>query len=112
MEGLREADEQQHLPLGYLARARLNFAHNRPKDAEEDLAEVLKVAEPSGMLLHLTDYHLVYAGYGVERGDRTAAKGHLDTARDLIARTGYHRRDEELKGLEGSLLDKEKTGKR
>ncbi len=112
-KGLEKADEQQHLPLGHLARARLSCAQNRPKDAEEDLAKVLKVAkEPSGMLLHLTDYHLVSAECSIRWGKFPDAKDHIEQARGLIEKTGYYRRSEELKRLESSLLDKEKTGKR
>ena len=62
------------------------------------------------MLLHLTDYHLVSAECSIKWGNRADAKDHLERARDLIEKTGYYRRSEELKDLESSLLDKEKTG--
>jgi tetratricopeptide (TPR) repeat protein len=112
LEGLQAADEQQHLPLGYLARAMLNCAEYRPKEAEEDLAKVRRVAEPSGMLLHLTDYYLVSAVCGLEWGRLSVVAEHLEKARSLIEKTGYDRRGKELKELEDRTARKDGLGKR
>ncbi len=58
---LRTAQAKDHLPRGLLARAAL---HRHTRDfarARQDLQEVFDIAEPSGMRLHLTDYHLEMA---------------------------------------------------
>jgi tetratricopeptide (TPR) repeat protein len=59
--GLRAAGTQDMLPRGLLARAAL-FRHTHDfARARQDLQEVFDIAEPSGMRLHLTDYHLEMA---------------------------------------------------
>ncbi|MEZ5536538.1 MAG: SEFIR domain-containing protein [Thiolinea sp.] len=58
---LRAAGQQDDLPRGLLARAAL---HRHTRDfarARQSLQEVFDIAEPSGMRLHLTDYHLEMA---------------------------------------------------
>jgi tetratricopeptide (TPR) repeat protein len=56
--GLQSAGAQHHLPRGLLARAAY-FRHTLAfPQAHQDLQEVFDLAEPSGMLLHLTDAHL------------------------------------------------------
>ncbi len=113
---LRAAGYQQMLPHGLLARATLyRHTHNFPL-AHQDLQEVFDIAEPSGMRLHLTDYHLEMArlllaesiapsplaGEGRDGGN-SAATQHITAAADLITATGYHRRDAELAELQKSL---------
>jgi hypothetical protein len=90
----------------------LNCAEYRPKEAEEDLAKVRRVAEPSGMLLHLTDYYLVSAVCGLEWGRLSVVAEHLEKARSLIEKTGYDRRGKELKELEDRTARKDGLGKR
>ncbi len=59
--GLRAAGRQDYLPRALLARAAL-FRHTHDfARARADLQEVFEIAEPSGMRLHLTDYHLEMA---------------------------------------------------
>ncbi|QTR49941.1 hypothetical protein [Candidatus Thiothrix anitrata] len=115
--GLREAGQQQYLPLGLLARAAL---HRHTRDfarARQDLQEVFDIADGSGMRLHLTDYHLEMARLLVAEslapcppcGGRVGEGGnsreaanlayHIAEAERLINETGYHRRDKELAEL-------------
>ena len=115
--GLRQAGQQDDLPRGLLARAALyrdtrNPGHDFTR-ARRDLHEVYDIAEPSGMQLHLTDYHLEMArllraerGCGVAPPDAvngskvlTLAE-HVDAAAQLIAETGYNRRLLELQELQ------------
>jgi hypothetical protein len=92
------------------------------------LDEVFDIAEPSGMRLHLTDYHLAMALLLVAEEENSPqspfckegskedagsvvppfAKGglggisfqaHIEAAARLITATGYHRRDVELAEL-------------
>jgi len=58
VDGLREAGQQQYLPLGLFTRATL-FRHQKEFfKSWADLDEALEIAEYGRMRLHLTDYHL------------------------------------------------------
>jgi hypothetical protein len=62
--------------------------------------EVFDIATQSDLLLHLTDYHLESCRLALAEGERGKAAEHLTSARELVAKTGYHRRDGEVKELE------------
>lgn len=79
-------------------RIRGNHGH-----AERDLAEVLRIAIRGGMGLHLADYHLESARLHLAQGNRDKAREHLATAKKMIERMGYHRRDKEANELEQQL---------
>ncbi|MGD8587323.1 MAG: hypothetical protein PVG22_00690, partial [Chromatiales bacterium] len=104
--GLRAAGQDDDLPRGLLTRATLHrLTHNFPQ-AQQDLQEVHDIAEPSGMRLHLTDYHLEAARLAHAMGEpQETVQHHLQAAADLIQQTGYHRRDEELAELQKKLGD-------
>jgi tetratricopeptide (TPR) repeat protein len=74
VEFLRRAGTLHHLPRALLARG-----------TPQDLDEVFRTANRSGMRLFLADYHL--------------ACGNLAEAEALIQETGYHRSDRELAEL-------------
>jgi hypothetical protein len=99
VEGLRRADAKEFMPLGFLARADLHTLTNDLPRARADLDEALTLAIRCGFRLHETDAHLGYARHLAE-SDPVRAREHLTLARNLIAATGYHRRDEELARLE------------
>jgi tetratricopeptide (TPR) repeat protein len=130
--GLRAAGQQIMLPRGLLARAALHRHSGDFARARQDLWEVFEIAEPSGMRLFLTDWHLEVARLLLEEnpprspffkgGDHSAntpktdrrvlpfEKGetegisyHIREAARLIAATGYHRRDPELAELQQQL---------
>lgn len=117
--GLREAGAQHHLPRGLLACAALHrdtrnsnhdFAH-----ARQDLQEVIDIAEPSGMRLHLTDYHLEMARLLIaeqqnpsqtpvaESESQLSLQDHITQAEKLIKETGYKRRLPELEELQNKV---------
>jgi tetratricopeptide (TPR) repeat protein len=120
--GLRAAGAQHHLPRGLLARAAFfRYAHDVAR-ARQDLQEVFEIAEPSGMRLFLTDYHLEMARLMLAEQEEgvcnTPLQGtdvggycirplalheHIATAERLITATGYHRRDPELAELQQHL---------
>jgi tetratricopeptide (TPR) repeat protein len=122
VESLRNAGIRDHLPRGLLARAAL-FRHTHDfARARQDLQEVFDIAEPSGMRLFLTDYHLEMARlmlaeqeegvcntplHGTDVGvyciRPIALHEHIDEAKRLITATGYHRRDPELAELQQHL---------
>jgi hypothetical protein len=95
VDGLREAGQEQYLPLGLLARAacRRWAAHFPP--AERDLQECEDIARRGGMQLHLIDCHLEAARLALASGRAVlglTAEEHLAAAEDGIAKTGYKRR--------------------
>lgn len=100
VQALRSANQADYLPLGLLARAaslRLigDFAH-----AQRHLDEVRIRVKRCGMRLYLTDYHLEQARLFRASSKPECARPHIAHARELIAETGYHRRDAELADLE------------
>ena len=105
VNGLRDASQQQYLPLGLLARAELYRQQGDYGKAQKDLQEVREIAERSEMQLHLCDYHLAMAKLLRTRTDQAldqnqaAITHHLQTAKKIIDQTHYHRRLPELKQL-------------
>jgi hypothetical protein len=127
VEGLRSAGQMHQVPLGLLARAAFRRSVGDWDGAARDLDEVEEVAEPGPMRLFLCDMALERARLAFARieafaplngfiddgpppppqpgADESAklaqeARDNLATARDLITRCGYHKRDEELAELE------------
>ena len=99
VDGLRQAGTQHHLPRALLARAALCRVTGDYARAQRDLDETLRIATRGGMGLHLADYHLESARLHLARGNRDKAREHLATAKEMIRRIGYHRRDPELEEL-------------
>jgi len=96
VHGLRQAGVMDYLPRGLLARAELHRVGGEYEGAEHDLAEVLRIATRGPMGLHLADYHLESARLRLAQGKRDEAREHWETARGMIERMGYHRRDREV----------------
>jgi hypothetical protein len=118
------------MPRGLLARAAFRRSVGDWDSAARDLDEVEEIAEPGPMRLHLCDMALERARLafshiaafaplngliddsppqpvppGAEESAKLAeeARANLATARELIERCGYRRRDEELAELEAVL---------
>jgi len=103
VNGLRRAGIAHHLPRGLLARAKLHRFIRDYERAERDLAEVYRIATRSGMGLFLADHHLESARLRLAQGNREKAREHWTTAKEMIGRMGYHRRDKEVNELEQQL---------
>jgi len=71
--------------------------------AQRDLDEALTIATRGEMGLHQADGHLAYARLHLAMGDTIRAWESLATARAMVARMGYHRRDAEVQELEEQL---------
>ena len=103
VDGLRKAGQQDDLPRGLLARAELYRQQGDYREAEKDLQEVFEIADRSEMRLHLCDYHLAMAKLLRTRTDQdqnqAAITHHLQTAKEIIHQTHYHRRLPELNQL-------------
>jgi tetratricopeptide (TPR) repeat protein len=119
--GLREAGQQQYLPLGLLARAAFFRVTHQFDKARADLNEVHEIAARGEMRLFLTDYHLEagrlrLAELSLPLDSRSladsgsllsSAREHVEKAAKLIEKTGYHRRDREVEELQGFLISKD-----
>ena len=127
LDGMRASGRLDDLPRGLLARAAFRRSVGDWDGAARDLDEVEEIAEPGPMRLFLCDMALERARLAFARiaafaplngliddsppepeppGAAESAKlaaearANLATARELIERCGYHRRDEELAELE------------
>ena len=103
VDGLRQAGDMDYLPHGLLARAELHRVKGDYGRAERDLAEVLRIATRGAMGLHLADYHLESARLHLAQGNQDKAREHWATAKEMIERMGYHRRDKEVKEIAEQL---------
>jgi tetratricopeptide (TPR) repeat protein len=127
LDALRAAGQLDDVPRGLLARAAFRRSAGDWEGAARDLDEVEEIAEPGPMRLFLCDMALERArlafariaafaplngliddgppqpvppGAGESAKLTEEARANLATARVLIERCGYHRRDEELAELE------------
>jgi tetratricopeptide (TPR) repeat protein len=124
---LRRSNIAIDLPRGPLARARLRRAEGDFAGARRDLDEVLEIAEPGPMRLHLCDRHLELCRLALAQRDGFAplrpsppppatgeardkltqtAREELDEAAKLIKECGYHKRDAERDELSDVLAGK------
>jgi tetratricopeptide (TPR) repeat protein len=103
VEGLRQAGQEHYLPLGLLARSAFRRLRNDLPGAAADLSEAMEIAERGGMRLHICDAHLEGARLALRQGDPEAARRHVTRARELVAATGYKRREREVAWLAGRL---------
>ncbi len=103
VNGLRNAGTQHRIPHGLLARAALRRARDDFERAQHDLDEAMSIAERGGMGLHQADTHLEYARLYLAMGDKPKAREYFTTAREMIERMGYHRRDDEVAELEEQI---------
>ncbi|OQX17855.1 MAG: hypothetical protein BWK80_38965, partial [Desulfobacteraceae bacterium IS3] len=99
VEGLVIAGHHEFIALGLLARAALYRLKKEFPKAHADLDEAYEIAERSEMRLYLTDYHLESCRLCIAEGKSGQAAQHLESAKKLIAETGYHRRDKEAEEL-------------
>jgi tetratricopeptide (TPR) repeat protein len=103
VDGLRQSGNEDDLPRGLLARAALRRLRDSPDDAASDLGEAQEIAERGHMRLHEADVHLEWTRLSMQTGDLDDARRHLERARELVASTGYGRREREVAYLERRL---------
>ena len=101
--GLRQAGQQDEMPLGLLARAALRRVTGDFDRARHDLDEALAIAARGGMRLHEADCHLEYTRLFLVMGDAAQAREHFAVAKRMVAEMGYGRRDGEVVDLEAAL---------
>lgn len=100
---LRHAGMADELPRGLLARAELYRVTKDFENAERDLAEVERLAKRSSMDIYRADYHLESSRLQLDQGRKNESREHLGTAKTMISRMGYHRRDKDVAELEAQL---------
>ena len=115
VDDLRQAGDQSFLPLALLARAEYYRVTGALDKAKRDLDEAFSIATRGGMGLFVADCHLEYCRLQVARFQvegstlnvqpetLNAARKHLVTAKEMIEKMGYHRRDKEVEELEKQL---------
>jgi len=103
VDGLRQAGTQHYIPCSLFARAELYRVQDAVDKAQRDLDEAMTIAERGSMGLHQADCHLEYTLLYLAMGEKEKAQEHLATAKEMIRRMGYHRRDGEVEELEAML---------
>lgn len=66
----------------------------------------MTIAERGSMGLHCADCHLGYARLYLVIGDKGKARENVTKVKEMIGKTGYHRRDGEVKEIEEQLSTK------
>ena len=99
VNGLRQAGRADDLPRALLTRAWLRVLQGEDSAARADLDEAQQLAERGPMRLYVADVHLHRARLFF-RENHDEAREELKKARALIARCGYHRRDNEVRDAE------------
>ncbi|MFC1713188.1 TIR domain-containing protein [Candidatus Poribacteria bacterium] len=100
MDGLRQAGQQQYLPLGLLARAELHWVRGDFGRAQRDLDEAMTISTRGGMGLHKADCHLGYARLYLAMGEKEKARESLDVAKEMVESMGYGRRRKDVEELD------------
>ncbi len=103
VEGLRQAGQQDYLPLGLLARAALRRVAGDMTRSRADLDEALAIAQRGGMKLYEADCHLEAARLHLALNAIEPARASLATAKAMIREMGYGRREGEVAALEKVL---------
>jgi tetratricopeptide (TPR) repeat protein len=117
VDGLRQAEHQEFIMRGLLARAAFHRITGMLDKAQRDLDEAFSIATRGGMRLFEADCHLEYARWYLAMASAARdvpaerlyddvyddARKHLAIAKKMIEEMGYHRRDNEVKELEAQL---------
>lgn len=103
MKYLRQNVSQGYLARGLLARAELYRVKGEFDRAQADLDEAMRIAIRSSMSLHEADCHLEYARLYLAQGERQMARESLATAKEMIERMSYHRRNKDIEAVEKEL---------
>jgi len=90
------------LLLGY-ARASHEAAGLMEAAIEIALDQGMRIATRGGMRLLQADCHLEYARLYLAQNEKDKAHQHWATAKEMIERMGYHRRDTDVKEIEEQL---------
>jgi tetratricopeptide (TPR) repeat protein len=101
--GLRQAGMMDELPRGLLSSSVLYRFKGEFTRSEEYLVELKRIVTRGGMHLRLADYFIELARLRLAQNKSDEATTHLVSAKEMIDRMGYHRRDQEVAELEAQL---------
>lgn len=96
--GVRQSGRVDHLVYFLIDRANFSLQQQRFTEAKQDLAEAWQMIARSRLNLYAVDYHLAMCRYA-RLQQPSDAQQHLETAKALIAETGYHLRDKAVREL-------------
>lgn len=103
LEFLRQFAPIDFLPYAMLTRAQAALALDDHIEAERELLKVSRISSRCGMALHLAEFHLKSARLRLAQGNNEQAREHWVTAKEMIEKMGYHRRDKEVENIEKQL---------
>lgn len=112
IDGVRQADREDCLPLVLLARSEYRLQSGQVAAAWQDIHEAFRIVERGNMKLYEADAHIAAARAHIAevpadttiRSQREAYRS-LQTARSLVAAMQYRRRDAELDALDIRLSE-------
>lgn len=99
VDEFRKAGQQQYIPCGLFARAEMYRVVGDCEKARWDVDEAREIAERSQMGLWIVDALLEEGRIYRAEGNVEKAKECGEIAKELIEKTGYHRRDGEAEEL-------------
>jgi tetratricopeptide (TPR) repeat protein len=99
VDGLRQAGTLYNLPLALLAHAELYRVKCEFDLAQSKVDEAMGIAKRGSMRRHEADGYLEYARLYLARGEKEQARASWATAREMIGRMGYHRRDRDVEEI-------------
>ena len=111
VNGLRHSGKLYSVPRSLVALAELHRVRREFDRARTDLDEATRIATRGSMGLHQADCHLEYARLylamsekeneaSIKKEHRKRVEEHWGTAKEMIQRMGYHRRDKDLHEIE------------
>jgi tetratricopeptide (TPR) repeat protein len=100
VNSLREAGDQEFVARSLLARAEYYRITGNLNKAQTDIDEAYSIATQGGMGLYLADCHLEYAWLDLEKEDKVNAHKNWKTAKEMIEKMGYHKRDKDATRIE------------
>jgi len=103
--GLWKSGYQYYIPLGLLARAAYYRIREEFSRSWNDLNEALEITELGSMRLYLADYHLEAGRLCLAEKKILEAKKHFNTAKEMIDKMGYHRRDKEVSAWNAGMVE-------
>jgi tetratricopeptide (TPR) repeat protein len=103
IDGIRLSGRRDELPRGLLRGAEVHRLAGDYCRAQADLVEAQRIAERGEMGLHLCDCHLEWARLHLAQGDRDKAREHWATAKAMVERMGYRRREKDVEEIAREL---------
>ena len=106
VDAFRQSNSDDQISRGLLSRSEF-YRHKKDFGrANHDIDEAFSIAKRGEMRLYEADCHLAYARLYLAEGNKEKEKEHLAIAKKMIEEMGYHRRDKDVREMEGLLEEK------